>query len=50
MIPLATPPNAIVFGSGAITIGDTMRAGLWVNAMSITTLTLLLPLHLVFGG
>lgn len=52
MLPVATPPNAIVFGSGAIAIGDMMRAGLWVNVLPIATITLLLPplLRLVFAG
>lgn len=47
IILLATPPNAIVFGSREIAIGDMMRAGLWVGVMSITSITPLL--RLAFG-
>lgn len=33
MLPVATPPNAIVFGSGRVTIGQMARAGFWMNVV-----------------
>ena len=35
MMPVATPPNAIVFGSGAVTIPSMARAGLLLNLAAI---------------
>ncbi|HMP78894.1 MAG TPA: DASS family sodium-coupled anion symporter [Pirellulaceae bacterium] len=31
MLPISTPPNAIVFSSGQVTIGQMVRAGFWLN-------------------
>ncbi len=41
MLPVATPPNAIVFGSGHVTIAQMMRAGVWLNVVGILLIPLL---------
>ena len=35
MLPVATPPNAVVFGSGYLRIPDMMKTGIWMNLFSI---------------
>lgn len=35
MMPVATPPNAIVFGTGRLKIGDMVRAGFFLNLLGI---------------
>ncbi len=41
MLPVATPPNAVVFGSGYLKIYDIVKAGIWLNILSIILLTLM---------
>ena len=40
MLPVATPPNAVVFGSGYLPIPDMVRVGVWMNIVSIVILSL----------
>lgn len=35
MLPVATPSNAVAFGSGEISIRQMVRAGVWLNIISI---------------
>ncbi|RMG55126.1 MAG: anion transporter, partial [Bacteroidetes bacterium] len=48
MLPVATPPNAVVFGSEVIVMRDMIRAGFRMNLLSILLISLyvaaLLPL------
>ena len=40
MLPVATPPNAIVYGSEKFGITEMMRAGLYINIVGIIVVTL----------
>ena len=40
MLPMGTPPNAIVFGSGHIPLKDMLKAGFVINIISIVLITL----------
>lgn len=40
MLPVATPPNAVVFGSGYIKMEDMVKTGIWLNILSIIIVTL----------
>tara|TARA_B100000073_G_C23655581_1_gene542344 strand:- start:878 stop:1072 length:195 start_codon:yes stop_codon:yes gene_type:complete len=39
MLPIATPPNAVVFGSGKLEINSMIRAGLPLNIISVFVVT-----------
>jgi sodium-dependent dicarboxylate transporter 2/3/5 len=51
MLPVATPSNAVAFGSGEVSIRQMVRAGIWLNAVSLVLIVLALYtlLPLVFG-
>ncbi|MFW0797238.1 DASS family sodium-coupled anion symporter [Gordonia sp. CPCC 205515] len=40
MLPVATPPNAVAFGSGYVTIGQMVRGGVWLNLIGIVLITI----------
>ena len=39
MLPIATPPNAIVFGSGRVRMGDMARYGIVLNLLGVVLIT-----------
>jgi sodium-dependent dicarboxylate transporter 2/3/5 len=41
MLPVATPPNAVVYGSGRLSIGFMMRTGFWMNLAGVPVIALL---------
>lgn len=51
MLPVATPPNAVVFGSGAIRMGQMVKAGFLLNlvVIGLTPLLAYLALQAFFG-
>lgn len=50
MLPVATPPNAIAYASGYLTVRQMMRVGIWFNLVAVVLVTaaasLLVPLLL----
>jgi solute carrier family 13 (sodium-dependent dicarboxylate transporter), member 2/3/5 len=47
MLPVATPPNAIVYGSGKVTIPQMAKAGLWLNIL--ISMLLAAAAYTIFG-
>jgi sodium-dependent dicarboxylate transporter 2/3/5 len=41
MLPVATPPNAIVFATGEVSIPQMVRAGVWLNLFCIVMISLI---------
>jgi solute carrier family 13 (sodium-dependent dicarboxylate transporter), member 2/3/5 len=52
MLPMSTPPNAIVFASGQITIQQMVKVGFWLNILAILIIALFTEpmIKLVFSG
>jgi solute carrier family 13 (sodium-dependent dicarboxylate transporter), member 2/3/5 len=40
MLPVGTPPNAIIFGTGKVKIIEMVRAGFWLNVFSTILIVL----------
>ena len=52
MLPVATPPNAIVYGGGLISIAQMSRAGLWLNVIGVVAISAiaLIAVPLIFAA
>lgn len=48
MLPVATPPNAVVFGSGYLRIPDMIKTGIWMNLFSILLISFIVYYALPF--
>lgn len=46
MLPVATPPNAVVFASRCVSIPQMARAGLWLNLLGTVLITVFVTLVL----
>lgn len=51
MMPVATPPNAIAYGSGYVSMGNMVKAGVWLNVIALIVISVasLTLLQWVFG-
>jgi sodium-dependent dicarboxylate transporter 2/3/5 len=45
MMPAGTPPNAIAYATGIVTVGQMIRAGLWINLLGLVAI----PAAVAFG-
>ena len=41
MMPIASPTQAIIFGSGYVSIRQIMRAGIWLNLLGIALILII---------
>lgn len=44
MMPISTPPNAVVYSSGHVKVSEMMKAGIWINLLAILVIVGLMQL------
>ncbi|MGH7673342.1 MAG: SLC13 family permease, partial [Gemmatimonadales bacterium] len=44
MLPVGTPPNALAYGTGAVTTGQMARAGIWLDLIGVAVITAVITL------
>ena len=47
MLPIGTPPNAIVFSSGVLSMGDMAKKGFLLNLIGVVMMTIATVVYLV---
>ena len=47
MLPVGTPPNALAFGTGAVSAAQMRRAGLWLDLVGVVVITAVVVVWLV---
>ncbi len=48
MLPIATPPNAIIYSQGFLTIKDMIRCGVWMNFIGVVIIFIFNYLYFIF--
>ncbi len=50
MMPMATPPNALVFASGYVRVIEMIRAGFWINLAALALLVIVMQVSVPFAS
>jgi len=44
MMPISTPPNAVVYSSGFVSVRQMIKAGFWMNLLAVAVISLIISL------